>query len=42
MDEKPMTADEMKAHRKKMTETDVGRQFDMIESFWAQDVPPSN
>ncbi|EFX66979.1 hypothetical protein DAPPUDRAFT_115844 [Daphnia pulex] len=37
MDERPMTADEMKAHRKKMTETDVGRQFDMIESFWAQD-----
>jgi hypothetical protein len=42
MDERPMTTDEMKAHRKKMTETDVGRQFDMIESFWAQDVPPSN
>jgi hypothetical protein len=42
MDERPMTADEMKAHRKKMTETHVGQQYDMIESFWARDIPPSN
>jgi hypothetical protein len=36
-DELPMTADEVKAHRRKMTETDVGRPFDMIEGVWAQD-----
>ncbi len=36
-DELPMTADEVKVHRRKMTETDVGRPFDMIEGVWAQD-----
>jgi|688.fasta_scaffold2660242_1 hypothetical protein len=41
VDENPMTADEMKIHRKKMTNNDVGRKHEMIETFWAQDTPLS-
>jgi hypothetical protein len=39
VDENSMTADEMKIHQKKMTNNDVGRKHEMIETFWAQDTP---
>jgi len=40
-DEQPMSADEVKAHRKMMTETDVGRKYDLTESIWAEQMPGS-
>ena len=40
-DEQPMSADEMKEHRKLMTETDVGRKYDLTESIWAEQMPGS-